>query len=189
MHIRNYILTHNCEVNSLEAVSDKVKWFNSILDDAINNNVINGNDFDENVWNDFVIINQSVIQFVNLIKVKRKITTDLNWDFWKELSNQELVIFGLGEYGRLVSDMLQRHGYNIVAYCDNNKSIKEYMGKKVLSPEEAVINFKHATYIVASKLYGAAMKAQLESLGICYSMIKKYSTLINWEAYHVQRDN
>lgn len=189
MHMRNYILTHNCEVNSLEAVSDKVKWFNSILDDAINNNVINGNDFDENVWNDFVIINQSVIEFANLIKVKRKITTDLNWDFWKELSNQELVIFGLGEYGRLVSNMLQRHGYNIVAYCDNNKSIKEYMGKKVLSPEEAVINFKHATYIVASKLYGAAMKAQLESLGISYSMIKKYSPLINWEAYHVQRDN
>ena len=72
--------------------------------------------------------------------------------------------------------MVQR--YDVFAYCDNNKDINEFMGKKVFRPKQATVKYKDAVYIVANKLYGNDMKLQLETMGISFKNIKKYNTMI-----------
>lgn len=177
-HVKNYIIAHNYENEKLEDISDKISWFDNKIEKLLSDKIINNFDFSEDTWNDYMLLRDSVYKFSELLRIRVKLKEELNESFWQGLEGKNLFIFGTGAYGKKVSDLLCKHGYDVFAYCDNNKDINEFMGKKVFRPRQATVKYKDAVYIIANKLYGNDMKLQLETMGISFKNIKKYNTLI-----------
>lgn len=177
-HMKNYIITHNYNENSLNEILDKIEWFNYEINNAIENGILCQTDFSTEIWEDYSTIRQSARLFAELVKVRMNEDNIIIKNFWKDIENSNIIVFGIGAYGKKVSGILNLHGYSISAYCDNNETVHEFIGKKVYQPEQAITLFEDAVYIVASKWYADDMKRQLEALGVCYDKIKKYSTII-----------
>jgi hypothetical protein len=71
--------------------------------------------------------------------------------------------------GQFIHAQLLYRGYkNIVAYCDNNKTIWGNLQYDIaiLSPAQAVESFPEAKYIIANKKNMIDIWKQLESMGI-----------------------
>lgn len=80
-----------------------------------------------------------------------------------------IIIFGNGRLGQFIHAQLLYRGYkNIVAYCDNNKTIWGNLQYDIaiLSPAQAVESFPEAKYIIANKKNMIDIWKQLESMGI-----------------------
>lgn len=81
----------------------------------------------------------------------------------------EIVIFGSGNYGRDLYKMMTLEGiHSVQCFCDNGaaKQNRKLRGLKILSPEEAVERFPDAMYIVTPKGYGDEIMRQLMDMGI-----------------------
>lgn len=86
--------------------------------------------------------------------------------------NDEIIIFGSGNVGKLVFQYMYYSGNNVVAYIDNNE---RSWGEKledivVLSPEKATDMYPNAIYIIANEKHYEEMDAQLK--GLCISKKK-----------------
>lgn len=173
-HIKNYIITHDYNMEIIRERFSIIEWFNRHITVALGDGIIQAYDFDNMVWYEYKMINESLNDFVRILQLKIKTSDEIIDRFWKVVENKSIIVFGTGAYGKKVSELLHMHGYEILAFCDNNKEINEFMGKKVFLPEQAAEKFSDAIYIVANKLYADEMKMQLEALGIDYSCIIRY---------------
>lgn len=81
---------------------------------------------------------------------------------------EDIIIFGTGNIGALVSCYLELNGNPAVAGIDNAswKWNEEINGLRILSPDEGVKRYPHAVYIVANAAHGWDMSKQLMKLGI-----------------------
>lgn len=88
----------------------------------------------------------------------------------KEYKKQdEIVIFGSGNYGRDLYKMMIQEGIQSVrCFCDNGaaRQHKQLSGLEILSPDEAIEKFPNAMYIVTPKGYGDEIMRQLVGMGI-----------------------
>lgn len=178
MHIKKYIITHNYAPKEIKKITPIINWFNNQIIYAVDDKIIQISDFDNEIWNEYMLIKESIYDFIKLLELKSKISKEMTDVFWEGLDNKKIIVFGTGKYGKNVSDLLYEKDYSVFAYCDNNKEIDEFEGKKVFLPEQAIDMFGDAIYIVASKLNADEMKMQLETLGIDYNCIKKYNKVI-----------
>ena len=93
--------------------------------------------------------------------------------------NQEVVIFGNGDMGRIVSSYLRNTRKNVVALVDNNK---EFSGKMqgelpIMKPEEAREKYPKAFYVIANVEHWEEMKEQLLGFSIdqaCMAVCNHY---------------
>ena len=87
----------------------------------------------------------------------------------EEISDEEdIIIFGNGDMGRLIYLYLQSKKKNIVAFIDNNQKL---WGSKVenistMEPERAIRQFPEGIYIIANVNYFQEMKSQLISYSV-----------------------
>jgi FlaA1/EpsC-like NDP-sugar epimerase len=69
-------------------------------------------------------------------------------------SKKEIIIYGCGTVGTRVCFLLHRNDIsNIVYFCDSdsNKWGSKCMGKKILSPQEAILSYPNAFFLVANR--------------------------------------
>lgn len=81
----------------------------------------------------------------------------------------ELIIFGAGEYGRIIVEDLEQHGISTIqCICDNNPKAlgKEIGGYKVLTPESALQAYKDACFVITPKGYENEILSQLIFMGV-----------------------
>lgn len=82
---------------------------------------------------------------------------------------EEIVIFGTGNYGRDLYRMLKIENIcSVKCFCDNGIARQ---GKKmgeldILSPQEAVDRFPNALYIITPRGYGDEILRQLVGMGV-----------------------
>lgn len=99
------------------------------------------------------------------------------------MCDRQAVIFGCGRLGRYLQILLgnQKPG-QIAAYCDNQcgETEESVQGIKVFKPEEAVLKYPGAVYIIANRLHGDEMKSQLRSYGIGEEDIYIYAGKRDW---------
>lgn len=91
-------------------------------------------------------------------------------------SGQKIVVFGAGQRGRLVLELLQFEKRCIGCVTDNDRKlwgmgIGEHM---ILPPEKAVEKYPDALYVVANKQQAQKMKQQLQDMGIKENKICVY---------------
>lgn len=82
--------------------------------------------------------------------------------------DEQIIVFGNGNMGKLVRKFLQRKEIEITAYMDNNKQLWGQMDGNIpiVAPEDGVREYADAVYIVANVNYYKEMVQQLLSLGI-----------------------
>ena len=95
------------------------------------------------------------VQFDSYIKLKAETEFKLYYDFLSLMrSKKEIIIYGCGTVGTRVCFLLHRNDIsNIVYFCDSdsNKWGSKCMGKKILSPQEAILSYPNAFFLVANR--------------------------------------
>lgn len=81
----------------------------------------------------------------------------------------QLVIFGAGNYGRLLYKMMCLEGFHSVqCFCDNTPAIQQQQlaDLDILAPEEAVRRYPDAMYVITPKGYENEIVRQLVHYGV-----------------------
>ena len=79
------------------------------------------------------------------------------------LKDRQIVIFGCGNWGTELQDLLERNGIEICAFCDNSQdkqgmSINEVFVKNL---EDVLNSIENPFFVVASALYSKTISHQL----------------------------
>ena len=86
----------------------------------------------------------------------------------KEMKNRNVVIFGCGNRGNELHDILARYGITVRVFCDNSsKKQGKYMnGVIVSSLKEVMSSVENPYFAVASAVYAREIKQQLTEAGV-----------------------
>jgi len=97
---------------------------------------------------------ERLYQFVNLFSVMD--------------STQKIVVFGAGQIGKWVLELLHFEKRHIGCITDNDRNLwsTDLCGHKIYPPEKAVKKYSDALYVVANKFHAQEIKQQLKDLGI-----------------------
>lgn len=88
----------------------------------------------------------------------------------------KLIIFGAGNYGKIVLRDLKQHGFeNICCLCDNKINVSEVDGTEVITPDEAVERYPEACYVITPKNYENEIMLQLTDMGVKIQNIKIFN--------------
>lgn len=98
----------------------------------------------------------------------------------KVRARKESVIFGCGREGGFCDCLLQSRAIsNVKVFCDNHKT-GGFMGRDILTPDEAVREYGQAAFVLAGGWYNGQMKEQLLDLGVSEEQIVVYGFGIDW---------
>lgn len=89
----------------------------------------------------------------------------------------KLVIFGAGNYGRLLYQMLCLEGlHSVQCFCDNTPANQQrkVVDLDILAPEEAVRRYPDAMYIITPKGYENEIARQLVHSGVDIGQISVF---------------
>ncbi len=94
----------------------------------------------------------------------------------KESSNGRIILFGSGFFGRQVRYWLEKVGFNVNAFCDNDLKKKGTVidGIRVISPGELLKDETGSVVVVSSEIYYNEIYGQLLDLGVNKELIYKY---------------
>jgi glycosyltransferase involved in cell wall biosynthesis len=86
----------------------------------------------------------------------------------KRLKGRQIVIFGCGNWGTELHNLLLEHGVDIVSFCDNSreKQGREINGILVRDLNFVTEKFESPFFVVASAVYGGQIIRQLTEAGI-----------------------
>lgn len=88
----------------------------------------------------------------------------------------ELIIFGAGNYGKIVLRDLKQHDFeNICCMCDNKINVSEVDGTEVITPDEAMKRYPEACYVITPKNYENEIILQLTDMGVKIQNIKIFN--------------
>lgn len=78
--------------------------------------------------------------------------------------NKEIILFGTGFYGPCVVNWLKYCGLEYNFFCDNNsrKTGKEFLGKKIISPQELFAEHRNALVFISTETYEQEIIKQLQ---------------------------
>lgn len=104
---------------------------------------------------------------------------------YERTAGSKVVIFGCGAWGRGVLRLLYSKEDKILCCTDNAEPLwgMELDGYRIVSPEQAVENYPDALFVVANKLHGEEIAAQLREMGVQNEMIFVYKTKQNIRSF------
>ena len=92
--------------------------------------------------------------------------------------SEETVIFGAGLWGERLYVLLAKEGLNskVVAFCDNDpkKQNRSIFDKTIISPDDAIRNYRNAYFVIANNTYRHDIYRQLLKSDISPNMIIQY---------------
>ncbi|MCI8466436.1 MAG: glycosyltransferase [Lachnospiraceae bacterium] len=98
--------------------------------------------------------------------------------FLKNIAGKrQVILFGSGYVGSCVYCLIRNNGIeNIVAFCDNNRSKwkSSYMGYEVISPEDAVMFYPDAYFLITVMGHSKEIERQLQTFGVDRKRIGVY---------------
>lgn len=100
---------------------------------------------------------------------KEDLALDLNKRKLLNISKEkQVILFGIGIYGKRIIKFLYSHDIYIHAACDNNKELwnKKVCGLQVYRPSVCISKFPDSMYIIANKKFSKDIYQQLINLGI-----------------------
>lgn len=95
---------------------------------------------------------------------------------YERIEGCRAVIFGCGAWGRGVLRLFRLREDKILCCTDNAEPLwgMELDGCKIVSPKQAVESYPDALFVVANKLHGEEIAAQLKGMGVRTEMIYIY---------------
>lgn len=97
-------------------------------------------------------------------------------DLLKKLKDREVIIFGCGNWGTELQNMLLENGVDIVTFCDNSieKQGREINGVLVRDLKTAMDEYDDPFFVVASSAYSRQIIRQLTEAGVSDESIYQY---------------
>ena len=145
-------------------------WLQEKIRYALNNNILHRENFELDKWEQLLLFlkDAKLLFRHNQMITEQHVNITLNTV--KQFKDCELIIFGCGAIGKKVAFLLHLLGFGskLIAFCDNstNNQGKIIDNLKVLSPDQAVENYKNAYFFVASKSHYKDIKYQLLQMGV-----------------------
>lgn len=105
-----------------------------------------------------------------------------------KVANRQVIIFGSGLYGRFAHALLASNCSGcVVAYCDNNKELwnTKVQGVPVVAPDDAVMRYPAAMYILSNRRNVEEMELQLKSMGVAEEKICRYEVPIDLQMFQI----
>lgn len=137
-------------------------WFVEKLRIGIEECIVTDNSMPENIKNDFHQLMDSLETYDELLLRKKQAFRS----FIGEVGLNSIVIFGCGNYGCDAYRLLNRNGFKVTAFMDNNSKLwgKNVDGIKIVDPI-AAREYGHETrYIIANEKYADEIEKQLNSI-------------------------
>lgn len=112
-------------------------------------------DFSTENWLDLKMFLENPLLFDSYVKFKAETELKLLCDFLSLMrTKKEIIIYGCGTVGNRACFLLHRNNIsNIVSFCDSDskKWGSKCMGKEILSPQEAVLTYPNAFFLIANR--------------------------------------
>lgn len=153
------------DVNS-EFIKPYYKWFKRKILDAIKEKIV---DLDLcQIYSQLADILDDICKYSIELKLNDFIQEKNMKKLISIAEKRQIIVFGVGGYGKLVINYLYSHDLNIEALSDNNKSLwnTSKYDLVIYQPTECVVKFPEHMYIIANKKNNQDIYEQLINLGI-----------------------
>lgn len=179
--VKSFVLAcrNNVDIDVQKDTQMQYKWFCDILRKGFKEEVISMDRFPRGLNDDLHELMISLDSFID--HKKRKKNEFLK--FLGEPGQFSIVIFGCGNYGCIVYQILKRNGYKIYSFMDNNSVIWGYDidGIRIESPKLAAKYGIDVRYIIANENHADKMEQQLkEIIGTDTVMIFRFTPEFNY---------
>lgn len=150
-----------------EFVEPYYRCFKNIISDYLDNQIISYEEMTDYQHSNLKPLLENRIEY-NKNTLEKLVAIQKYWDGMADkLCNTEVVIVSYGIRGKNALKQLMSRGTNVVAVCDNDESVRQQkVGVLMLSIEDAVKNYRRATYVISNKKYTEVLEKQLVLLGI-----------------------
>ncbi len=147
---------------------EEIQWFYDKTLYAMDHGILRPNNVHPARWPRIKEFSQGVQEFIDAYKDRTESLRQWLAECIQTCRDRKVVLFGSGKYGEILLLFLIRNGIMPYAICDNDmfKLTNSYFGINVLLPEDAVIKYPEAAYILASKNQWRQMSKQLEGMGV-----------------------
>ncbi len=131
------------------------------------------------MWEHFMLVLRSLHSYVDMLWLKEKFHRDECSAMVDEYDGDSFVIFSCGEWGKSAFNYLISIGKNVLAFADNDKKKwgENYLGKLIMSPNDAASKYGGYKFVVANLYYSDKLKQQLFDYGIPENQIIVYHPL------------
>ena len=145
-----------------------IDWLQKKIKYAIDSNILNENNIPSSNWkkiNIFLKDAYSLLQYSQKEFEKRK---EITLQTMKKMKNYEWIIFGYGNIGKRIYNLLRLCKIKVNAYCDNSleKQGKILDNIAIFSPFEAIKNYPNSHFMIANKNHYTEIKKQLTDMGV-----------------------
>lgn len=185
-------LARECAVVALAPYIELLMWgkpavetkealeeFRSILKEFIEHGFLNRASVAGEAWMEIRMFVENPVVYDYYVHLKAEIAAQAIRDFLHEIAKkQQVVLFGSGFVGSCAYCLIRNHGIqNIESFCDNDerKWGSTYMGRTILSPEDALERFPDAFYLITNAGHSNEIQKQLLESGVSQDRIMTYS--------------
>lgn len=155
----------------------EVEWFFGQTQNVIEGGILREDNTNPYRWQRIREFSKGIEEYID--SYKNKMQPLMKWfsAFKDKCGNNRVVIFGTGNYGQSLLLFLIRNGIIPAAMCDNNlaKQVCSYYGVRVFTPEDVVLKYPGASFLIAAKNNWKTMRAQLEYLGVSEQRIMVFN--------------
>ena len=133
------------------------KFYDKLQDDESRNLFIAKTDF---------LIHNDERKFIKFLLSNNKNYMVSRYDDIRDwYKNKKVVIRGAGCDGEMTYRILQNMGIEVEGFCDNSitKQNEGFMGKKVISEADLIVNYRDRFVVIASRKFGASMYSNIIS--------------------------
>ena len=150
-----------------EHLSKYYEWFCGKILYALKKELLNLSDFG-GYRMELELLLKSGRSYADYKYVRDKMETEPLERLREKIGERRVIIFGCGRYGKEICAILDIHGLDVAAFCDNNQTLwgKSCYKIEVMSPEICCREYEDAFFIAACRQGGEDMKRQLEGYGI-----------------------
>lgn len=164
----------------IKAAQDK---FRDMIRKDRENGLLRQEDMLPTLWLEMRLFTEKPEVFEEYISVKAEMEKLYFQNFINKMSTcQEIVVFCTGKAASCALCVMKMNGINsIKAFCDNNQEKwgSAFGGYDVLSPQEAVLKYPNAHFLIASAKYGVDILKQLKENNIPESNISIYKLILD----------
>ena len=167
-HTTNRFHFMACENVFWNESEKSITWLQEKIRYAINSGILNREHFKEKDWKDLQLFLEDASLLFQYSQKNFRKSKEIVSQFMNHAKDYEWIIFGYGNVGKKIYNLLCLYKIKLNAYCDNslNKQGKFIDDIPILSPSDAVKNYPNSRFIIANQNHYEEMKNQLLDMGV-----------------------
>ena len=155
------------DINS-PGLREAVEWFEETIHSALKEGYFSFDEIVELFLTDTMLYFADRDMYVREIKNRMEAMKAFLDEIWARNTDDNLIVFGFGRYGHMLTNFLLMNGVWVDGLADNQPWVNNtaYLGIKIYSAMDSVRAHKNALFVIANKSNGKNISIQLQEYGI-----------------------